>query len=66
MVLETSSYLFLLYLYYVSSYKLVPHNKRFNATANICHHKSHFYAQILIYFKPSFLLAHLRSDCMVT
>ena len=41
-------HIFVLYLYYVCSYKLITHNKRFNIRANICQRKSEFHPQILI------------------
>ena len=54
-----------LYLYYVSSYKLITHNKRFDVRANVCQRKSVFYTQIVILLNFSLLHVHLRIDAMV-
>ena len=54
-----------LYLYYVSSYKLITHNKWFDVRANVCQRRSVFYTQIVILLNFSLFHLHLRIDAMV-
>ena len=58
-------YFFVLYVYYISSYKLITDSKRFNLTKKMCHRKSEFWTQILILLKPLLIHVHLRNDAMV-
>ena len=56
---------FVLYVYYVCSFKLITENKRFNVGEKICQRKSEFCTQILILLKPSLIHVHLTNDSMV-
>lgn len=58
-------YYFVVQLYYVCSFKLITHNKSFNARVIICQHKTECYIHTLILLKPSSLHVHLRRDPMV-
>ena len=53
--------IFVLWLYYVCSYKLITSNKRFNVRANICQRKREFYGQTIFLLKTSLLHVYLKS-----
>ena len=56
---------FVLYLYYVCSFKFIRKSEIFNVGEKICQRKSEFCTQILILLKPSLIHVHLRNDSMV-
>ena len=58
-------FFFILYLFYVCSYRLITQNERFIVRANICQRKSEFYTHISILLKLSLVHIHLKSDAKV-
>ena len=56
---------FILYLFYLCSYRLITQNERFIVRANICQRKSEFYTHISILLKLSLVHVHLKSNAKV-